>query len=105
MLKISFLKTKSFEINCRSYTHFDGDSFKKDVKTALSNNVTQICEDFEKIVLNMLDHHAPLKRKVLRASNAPYSTKQLRWRTMRRSQLEKTSLKALTNKSLKSYEK
>lgn len=105
MLKISFLKTKSFEINCRSYTHFDGDSFKEDVKTAFSNNVTQAFKDFEKIVLNMLDHHVPLKRKVLRANNAPYSTKQLRCRIMRRSQLEKICLKALTNKSLISYEK
>ena len=55
--------------------------------------------------MRLLDHHAPLKKKVLRANNAPYITKKLRKAIMKRSQLEKISLKTLSEKSLKTYRK
>ena len=39
--------------------------------------------------MNLLDHHVPLKKKVLRSNNAPYITKKLRKVIMIRSQFEK----------------
>ena len=55
--------------------------------------------------MNFLDHHAPLKTKILRANNAPYITKKLRKAIMKRSQLENIYSKTLTEKSLKPYKK
>ena len=55
--------------------------------------------------MRLLDHHAPLKKEVLRANNAPYITKELRKAIMKRSQLEKIYLKTLSEKSLKAYRK
>ena len=55
--------------------------------------------------MNFLDHHAPLKKKILRANNAPYITKKLRKAIMKRSQLESIYSKTLTEKSLKAYKK
>ena len=54
-------------------------------------------------MLNLPDHHAPLKNKILRANNAPYITKKLKKAIMKRSQLENIYNKTLTEKSLKAY--
>ena len=55
--------------------------------------------------MNLLDHHAPLKKKVLRANNEPYITKKLRKAIMKSSQLESIYRETLTEKSLKAYKK
>ena len=55
--------------------------------------------------MDLLDHHVPLKKKILRANNAPYITKKLRREIMKRSQLENIYRKTLTEKSLKAYKK
>ena len=53
----------------------------------------------------MLNKHAPLKKKLLRANHAPYITKTLRKAIMRRSQLETKYLKSKTQTDLKLYKK
>ena len=55
--------------------------------------------------MNLLEHHAPLKKKILRANNVPYITKKLRKAIMKRSQLENIDSKTSTEKSLKAYKK
>ena len=90
ILKINSLKNKPLEINYRNYKHFDQPSFKEHLKTAFSNNDMQTCEDFEIIVVKILDHRATLKMKILRVE-------QLRNEIMKRSQFEKIFLKNLTN--------
>ena len=55
--------------------------------------------------MNLLEHDAPLKKKNLRANNAPYITKKLRKEIMKRSQLENIYIKTLTEKSSKAYKK
>ena len=52
--------------------------------------------DFENIFTNILEKHAPLKTKFLRANNKPHVTKELRKAIMKR-----THLKSLANKSNK----
>ena len=105
MLKISFPKSKPLEINYSYYKHLDEFSFNEDLKLVFDNTDVQTCEEFEGIFMRLLDHHAPLKKKVLRANNAPYITKKLRKAIMKRSQLEKIALKTLSEKSLKAYRK
>ena len=53
----------------------------------------------------MLNKHAPLRKKLLRANHAPYITKTLRKAIMRRSQLETKYLKTKTQTDLKLYRK
>ena len=88
MLKISFPKRKPLEVNYRNFKHLDEFSFNEDLKLAFDNTDVQTCEEFEGIFMRLLDHHTPLKKKVLKANNAPYITKKLRIAIMERSQLE-----------------
>ena len=53
----------------------------------------------------MLNKHAPLKKKLLRANHAPYITKTLRKAIMRRFQLETKYPKNKTQTDLKQYKK
>ena len=65
------------QINYRNYKHFNEHSFNEDLKLAFNNTDIQTCEEFEEIFMNFLDPHAPLKKKISRANNAPYITKKL----------------------------
>ena len=67
-------KHKPLQKNYRKYKHFNNDSFNEDLKLAFNNTDIQTCEEFEEIFMKLLDHHAPLKKKTLRANNAPYLT-------------------------------
>ena len=53
----------------------------------------------------MLNKHAPLRKKLLRANHDPYITKALRKAIMRTSQLETKYLKTKTQTDLKLYKK
>ena len=101
-LKISISKNKPLQINYRNYKHFNNDSFNQDLKLAFNNTDIQTCEEFEEIFMNLLDHHEPLKKKILRAL---YITKKFGKAIMKRSQLENIYSKTLTEKSLKVYKK
>ena len=69
------------------------------------NSLRSPNQPFEEVFMNLLDHHAPLKKKILRANNAPYITKKLRKAIIKRSHFEKINWKSLTEKSLKVYKK
>ena len=105
MLKISVPKNKPLQTNYKNYKHFNEYSFHEDLKLAFSNTDIQTCEEFQEIFMNLLDHHEPLKKEILRANNASYVTKQPRKTIMKRFQLEKIHWKTLTEKSLKEYQK
>ena len=53
----------------------------------------------------MLERHAPMKKKVLRANHKPYMTKALRKAIMRRSTLKTKYLKTKTDENLKAFKK
>ena len=55
------------------------------LKFVFDNNEILNCEQFEETIMKTLNQHAPLKKKVLRANNAPYITKKLRKAIMKRS--------------------
>ena len=107
VLKSTFAKTKPKEIIYRDYKKFNADFFKSDLKVALSNegDVIHRYALFEKIFLQVLDKHAPLRKKLLRANHAPYITKSVRKAIMRRSQLESKFLKHKTPESRQIYTK
>ena len=83
VLKTKFDKHRPKVIHYRDYRNVENEAFKTDLR-----NYRDLCtsyEDFEKVFLQVLDMHAPLKQKIVRANEAPYMTRQA---MMRRSQLE-----------------
>ena len=61
------------------------------------------CTKFHEQFLKVLNIHAPLKRKLLRANHAPYISRTLRKAIMKRPCQEKIYLKKQTDHSSKAY--
>ena len=62
-------------------------------------------KDFELTFLEVLNTHAPLKKKMIRANHVPYMSKILRKAIMRRSALENKYRKNSSDENLKKYKK
>ena len=84
-----FTKSKPKEIVCTNYRKFNENNFNQDLHNQLSSEQPKDYASFEKLFLPILEEHAPLKKKLLRANHAPYVTKTLRKAFMRRSYLQK----------------
>ena len=99
------MKSKPKEIIYRDFKKFSEESFNEELSLKLTNECVNDYSSFENIFLDTLNHHAPVKRKLLRANHAPYITKTLRKAIMRRSNLQTEYFKTRTPKSLKKYRK
>ena len=86
VFKMKFPKSKPKVVTYRSYKKFDENQFKSDIKRFM--NLKFSFSEFNKTFTELLDKHAPLKKRILRANEVPYMTKALRKAIMRRSQLE-----------------
>ena len=62
-------------------------------------------DNFIKTFVTVLDKHAPIKKKYLRANHANFVTKQLRKAIMKRSKLRKDFLKDRNDASERAYRK
>ena len=71
VLKTTFAKTKPKMVRYRSYKHFDNYLFCRDLEGNLDVQNTTY-KRFEDCFLRVLNRHAPLKKKTLRANDAPY---------------------------------
>ena len=85
--------------------HFNSESFKKDLKERLDQAKTQQYCTFEHIFMNVLDQHAPNKKKMVRANNKPYVTKAMRKAIMIRSALANKFRSNPTEENCKQYKK
>ena len=93
VLKINFTKNKPKEIIYRDYKNFDSFLFNDEVKNVLDLDKINSYAMFEELFLKVLDKHAPVKKKVVRANHAKYISKPLRKAIMKRSYLEKVYFK------------
>ena len=105
VLKTTFSKNKPKELFYRDYKKFNFSDFNNELKNIFSRNTVGSCYQFEQIFLKVLDKHAPMKRKLLRANHSSYISKPLRKAIMRRSHLEKVYNKNKSEKSFKAYKK
>ena len=103
ILKKSFPKSAPKKVLYRNHKNFNSNCFKSDLKKQLK--YTEPYESFENVFLNVLQRHAPLKTKVVRANHAPYMNRTLRKAIMKRSELERKYLKNRTNESRITYKK
>ena len=104
VMKMSFKKHSPIERLYWDYRYFDRSKFKNNLNEKLSEGISNY-ESLETTFIEVLDKHAPLRKKLLRAKHAPYITKTLRKTIMRRSQLETKYLKTKTQTDLKLYKK
>ena len=75
------------------------------MKNSLRNKTVKSYKPFEEIFLTILEKHAPMKSKQLRANNAPYMTKTLRKAIMKRSELETKYTKRRNDENRKIFKK
>ena len=74
------------------------------MKDEFSREYVDSSSKFDEIFLKVLNRHAPLKKKMLRANHAPYVSKALRKAILKRSCLE-NFFKKQDNHSLRAYKK
>ena len=105
VLKTTFSKNKPKELFYRDYKKFNFSDFNDELKTIFSRNTAGSCHESDQIFLNVLDKHAPIKRKLLRANDSSYISKNLRKAIMRRSHFGKVYYKNKSVRSFKAYKK
>ena len=72
----------------RDFSKYNVDHFTEELKINLESQGLKNYESFENIFLGVLNSHAPSEKKVIRANQKPYITKEMREAIMLRSQLE-----------------
>ena len=105
VLKTTIQKNKPREKIYGDYSKFNEDVFRDNLINKFSENDTIDYEVFESIFLQVLNTHAPLKKKMVRANHIPYMTKTLRKAIMRRSALENKYYKSKSLKDKEVYKK
>ena len=90
-----FTKQKHDTIFYRNYRKFNNLKFKEALNRELMkhdlNNI--VYENFHEIVLSILNAHAPLKKKHLRANHASFMTREFRKAAMKRARLRNVYIK------------
>ena len=63
VFKTTFCKSKPKEITYRNFKNFEEEIFNQELRNNLINNSIESYEFFEKVFLDTLNKHAPLKKK------------------------------------------
>ena len=108
VLKGGFLKRGPKHINYRDYRKFSIENFREDLHIKLSKHIPadKINYDtFDSVVKNVLNEHAPIKRKSVRANDGPFVTKALRKAIMLRSKLRNRYNKVRTEENERAFKK
>ena len=89
VMRSLFKKQAPIIISYRDYKHFNHDLFRNELLQVLYNwNSGKINYDtFEEIIIRLLNQHAPLKERFVRANNSPFMNKTLSKAVMTRSRL------------------
>ena len=105
VMKTTFPKAQPKIVYYRDYKNFDIYNFRTDLRARLSETKEKDYYHFELTFLRVLEEHAPMKKKILRANDKPYMTKALRKAIMRRSTLKNKYLKKKSDENLKIFKK
>ena len=103
VLKTSFKKQPPKNIVYRDYKKYSPQKFRYELhqEISLHNNISN--DEFVNISLKVLERHAPLKQKYLRANHGPFMTKELQKAIMHRSKLRNRLNKLKTDQAHKEY--
>ena len=106
VLKIFFQKQLPTIVKYRDYSNFNVNSFRSKLLELLTNigdDITYI--KFETVFIHLLDLHAPMKTKYIRANNGPFMNKILSKAVMTRSRLRNKFLKCPSQGNEHNYKK
>ena len=104
VLKTEFVKADPLQISYRNYNKYNSFRFNEELKIKLESSYQNFTDydKFQTIFREVLDKHAPIKKKIIRANNSPFMTKNLRKLIMQRSRSKNTFYK---NKTPENWEK
>ena len=109
VMKVFYRKQKSNIIKYRSYQNFDNEAFISNLRVAFS----EICNEnellsfqtFKNIVDHTLETHASLKKRCVRANQAPFINRKINKKTMKRNQLRNKFLNSKNDLDRRAYNK
>ena len=104
-MKTTVPKAKPKVVQYRDYKNFVEENFRTELRGKLNDQVDKTYDVFEEVFLDVLNKHAPFKKKVFRANHKPYMTKSLRKAIMRRSALENKYHRDKLPETNKAYKK
>ena len=107
VMKTQFQKLPPKIIIYRDYKNYEQNQFNHEFNDMLNqHNFHDISNDvFVELTMNLLDRHAPLKQKYIRANQGPFMTKELQKSIMLRSKLRNRYLKLKTEITYSEYKK
>ena len=107
ILKTEFVKTDPVQINYRYYKKFNICRFNVDLRNKINSDITSSSNYniFQNILREVLDNHAPLKKKYVRANNSPFMSKSLLKMIMNRSRFKNKYFKNKTAENWEKYRK
>ena len=103
-LKTKYIKADPIQLQYRNYKNIDPILFREELRNSQNNDIMSrnYYNDFQNILCNVLDKHAPVKKKYLRANDSPFMTKYLRKMIMNRSRSKNIYFK---NKTVENWER
>ena len=104
-LVLTVLKSKPQQTSYRDHEKFDSVRFNDELKYVLAKEKFTSHTKFDEMFLRILNKHASIKSKLLRANHASYISKTLRKAIMKRSYLENLYFKKRASHSLRNYKK
>ena len=108
-LIITVLKSQLVKGNAKTklypdYSEFNMDNFKAELDDKLKSGVVTEYSNFQNIFIQVLNNHAPAKKKIVRFNNSPFMTKTLR-KIMHRSRLKNIFIRKRNDKNWENYKK
>ena len=106
VMKIKYKKQPPTIISYRDYRLFSNSLFRTELDGILSFDLNFISNDtFVHIIMELLNKHAPIKFKYIRANDSPFMTKELRKAIMLRSKLRNRLNKRKTSEANHAYKR
>ena len=105
VMKTTFPKAKPKVLLYRDFSKFIENNFRRELKDKIQNIVIKDYASFEKVFLEVLNKHAPSKKRTVRSNEKPYVTKQMRKAIMKRSYLENRCYKYKSQADIRAYKK
>ena len=102
--EMSFLKNKPIQGTYQQTKHFDTEEFRPELISELSK-IGSDQTSFDDTFNTVLNKHALIKMRLLRANHKPYVTKAMRKAIMKRSELAIKYHRAPTDENLSAWKK
>ena len=107
ILKTEYIKAEPIQIVYRNYKKYNPMIFCDELRNKLNQEPSSYVDynKFQTILCSVLNKHAPIKNKYLRANDSPFITKDLRKLIMNRSRFKNVYIKNKTAENWENYRK